>query len=377
MAVRRKRRSDFGSLNEVARDKKYVYRWTDERSRRHSRTWRCTYAEAKERAERIRAEVTAAKESRQGRAMTIGQIWNAWVLPSYERRFEAGMVKAKTMQMYKRVWSADIAPRWADVPADEVRPADVQAWLDAGNSTRRTALNVLKQIGKACVTYEITPDNKFSRPYNLPSAAKPHSKDILSASEAASLANALHGHPIEAAYILMAFGSCRVGESLGVRAAEVAPLECDGLTFATAPIIRRMPQTGDLPLPDGDLKTTESERTVCVPPPWSTRLLDIAAKRIDDGREWLSDRGDGLPPSTSRALTMWVKLSISVAMQNLRPSWRTMAQMEWGIDSDTLELMMGHRLPGTTGQHYMRPAPHLVAVNFAKQFAAREAALDK
>lgn len=377
MAVRRKRRSDFGSLNEVTRDKKYVYRWTDECGKRHSRTWRCTYAEAKERAERIRSEVTAAKEGRQARVMTIGQVWEAWVLPSYERRLEAGKVKANTLDIYKRSWSADIAPRWADVPADEVRPADVQSWLDGGNSTARTALNVLRQIGKACVTYDITPDNKFARPYNIPSAAKPLSKAVLDGGEAAALAEALRGSSIEPAYILMAFGSCRVGESLGVRACEVAPLSCGGLTFATVPIVRRMAKSGDLPLPDGDLKTPESQRTVCVPPPWGERLLGIAAERAANGREWLVDRGDGLPPSANRAQYMWESAPASIAMRNLRASWRTMAQMEWGIDSDTLELIMGHKLPGTTGKHYMRPSPDLVAANFARQFAARKAAKEK
>ena len=66
-----------------------------------------------------------------------------------------------------------------------------------------------------------------------------------------------------------------------------------------------------------------------------------------------------------------------VPFQNLRNSWRTFAQLEWGIGSDTLELLMGHKLPGTTGAHYMRPKGDTLARRFAEEFAARFSELGK
>ena len=50
---------------------------------------------------------------------------------------------------------------------------------------------------------------------------------------------------------------------------------------------------------------------------------------------------------------------------NLRPSWRTLAQLEWRVDYDTLEILMGHVIPGTTGKHYLRPSVEQLADNMA------------
>ncbi|MEG1750909.1 MAG: hypothetical protein RR241_03975, partial [Raoultibacter sp.] len=44
-----------------------------------------------------------------------------------------------------------------------------------------------------------------------------------------------------------------------------------------------------------------------------------------------------------------------IPFANLRNSWRTFAQYDWCIDYDTLEVLMGHKLTGTTGEHYLKP----------------------
>ena len=46
----------------------------------------------------------------------------------------------------------------------------------------------------------------------------------------------------------------------------------------------------------------------------------------------------------------------AIPFANLRNSWRTISQYEWGVDPDTLELLMGHVIPTVTGRHYLRPS---------------------
>ena len=53
---------------------------------------------------------------------------------------------------------------------------------------------------------------------------------------------------------------------------------------------------------------------------------------------------------------VWRQVPGSIPFANLRNSWRTFAQYEWGIDGDTLELLMGHAIQTVTGRHYLRPS---------------------
>ncbi|WP_165043116.1 hypothetical protein [Adlercreutzia sp. ZJ138] len=105
--------------------------------------------------------------------------------------------------------------------------------------------------------------------------------------------------------------------------------------------------------------------------PVSTRLHEIACALISDGREWLADRGDGLPLNTHALNRLWESCTLAsdIPFANLRKSWRTFAQYDWGIDYDTLELLMGHKLPGVTGTHYLKPSPEKLAEALAKAYA--------
>ena len=77
-----------------------------------------------------------------------------------------------------------------------------------------------------------------------------------------------------------------------------------------------------------------------------------------------------MPLKHSALREAWIKESGDpIPFQNLRNSWRTFAQLEWGVSADTLELLMGHKLPGTTGAHYMRPTGDVLARRFAEEFA--------
>ena len=71
---------------------------------------------------------------------------------------------------------------------------------------------------------------------------------------------------------------------------------------------------------------------------------------------------------------MWRTLG-RIPFANLRNSWRTFAQFEWGVGYDTLELLMGHKLPGVTGQHYLVPVHRAASRGFRRGVRRKTSAL--
>ncbi len=100
-------------------------------------------------------------------------------------------------------------------------------------------------------------------------------------------------------------------------------------------------------------------------PQAADRLVEIAAARAAEGREWLSDRGDGLPMNRGICNDRWRKFCAArgiehIPWSNLRNSWRTIAEVELRLPWDLIEMLMGHALPGVSGRHYIRPTAEQV-----------------
>ena len=357
---RKKCRRAWGSITEVDPGRRYVLRWvenTPEGRKRRTKTVRGTYREADLELSRLQVE----HADRGDRPVpTVGCAYEMWYVPWMDRRVAEGKAKDGTRRAYDTVWRRHIAPRWGSVPVDSIRPADVQEWLySLPAATAQQAVSVLRRVLDFAVRYEVIPVNKMRLPYEMPTRrAFSRSTEVYDLARAERVLESLRGSASEAPYILACFGSARTGEALGVRADEVERAESHGLVLATVPVVRRMGWAGDLPLSDGDLKTPQSERTLVIPEPYGARLLEIAAERIAGGCEWLADRGDGLPPSRASMRAIWMRDAgaDAIPFANLRNSWRTISQYEWGVDPDTLELLMGHVIPTTTGRHYLRPS---------------------
>lgn len=357
---RAKRRSPWGSISEVDPGRRYVIRWVENAPRgrvRRSHTLRGTYAEASLWLDRKHVECADAGDRP---VPTVGRAYEMWYVPWMDRRVAEGKAKDGTRRAYDNAWRLHIAPRWGSVPVDSIRPADVQEWLySLPAATAQQAVSVLRRVLDFAVRYEVVPTNKLRLRYEMPTRKSfARSAEVYDLARAERVLEAVRGRLSEAPYILACFGSARTGEALGVRPDEVGRAESHGLVLATVPIARRMGWAGDFPLPDGDLKTPQSERTLVIPEPYGTRLLEIADERIAGGYEWLADRGDGLPPSRASMRAIWMRDAgaDAIPFANLRNSWRTISQYEWGVDPDTLELLMGHVIPTTTGRHYLRPS---------------------
>ena len=365
---RRSRRRAWGSIDSVIPNKKYVLRWmenTPEGRRRRCETFYGTYREADLRLAQIRVERAADKP-----VPTIGEAYKTWYLPELERRVSDGEASKNTLSQYAHIWKKVIEPRWSRVPVDSTRALDIQEWLltlSRGNANQ--AIRILRKIMDVCVRYELAESNKFREVFDMPKKqSRERSRDVYTLREAADVFRALHGKATEAAFILSCFGSCRTGESLGVKVAELERRETDGLVFALAPITRQMERTGDFPT--GTLKTKSSKRTIIVPPPYSLRLMEIADERRAEGIEWTTHRGDGLPMTTRQLRHEWnTENEKSIPFANCRNSWRTFAEFEWNVDAATLELLMGHKLPGVSGSHYLRPTIDQLYETFSSQYA--------
>lgn len=378
---RKKQRRAWGSVTEIKRGKKYVLRWmenTPEGRKRKTRTFYGTYREACNALDAVHAE--AMKAGTADRTLTIGEVHDKWWANDIDARVKAGELKESSAASYKLAWRTHVAKRWADVPCDMVRQSDVQDWLDSmTRSTAAIAIAVAQQIMDVAVLREETQANKFRVKYRMPKGGGKRTKDVLTIDEADRVLENLRGSLLEPAYILACFGSCRVSESLAVMVDEVRFEARDAALFAVATIHRQAAKNG-LPREVGDMKNEQSNRIIVIPPPYSARLREIVAERIEDGIDWISHKGDGMPFSLGMASNLWRKQwpefgieGKQVTMQNLRPTWRTVAEGRWGIRSRLLEILMGHKLEGVSGKHYIRPDDELIVDMFVEDFLAKNA----
>lgn len=359
---RKARRRAWGSVTEAARGKKYVLRWvenTPQGRKRRSRTVYGTYREACNELAKIQA--TRCDE----RIMpTVDQLYEARYLPWLERKYEDSA--SNTKSLYLRAWKNHCEPKWARVPIDQVKPLDVQEWLDGmayGNA--HNAMIVMRRTLDFAVNLEQIPSNPFRREYEMPAKGSARSKEVYGLAQAEEMLAKVDGMPYEAAYILAAFGGCRTGESLGVRVEDVREIEAGGVRFAAVAVKR---QAGHL---NGQMrertKTEQSEREALVPEPYCDALFKLRDEREAEGVEWMSDVG-GKSMGAGTLNRLWRQVG-GIPFANLRNSWRTFAQYEWGVGYSTLELLMGHKIPGVTGSHYLRPSTEQLAEDFAGAYA--------
>lgn len=367
-------RSDWGSVTEVERGRRYRLRYwaeTPEGYRRVSETVRGTRRQATDLLAQRRVEHSADAP-----CPTVRYAYERWWLPRAEARLASGDLARNTFDNYATRWRRDVGPRFGDVPCDGVRPMDVQRWLDP--MTQKPAVDslaLLRQVLDLAATYDVVAENVARRRYAMPRRHEDRKDGAYALSELDAIARAARGMRSEAAIILMCFGSCRTGESLGVRPSEVAPARSHGLALATVRIVRQVNSDSSLS-PDGVLKNPQSVRTVVVPPPWAARLLELAGEAAARGDAWLCDDGCHRPLSQNRMRAEW---SAAVAAAGLparqpraaRRSWETYMRWDMRVERSMVEQMMGHALPGVTGAHYDRPDAARFVDVVAEAFAAR------
>ena len=355
---RKPRRRTWGSVTERTRGKRYLLRWvenTPDGRKRVSKTFYGTYSQAC--AELARIQTAHAKDRP---CPTVGYAYATWYLPWIERRCASGGLSERSAERYLRAWRLTIESKWGKTPLDAIKPLDVQQWLlTLTGSNARVAVIVMRKMLDFAVQYEVVDANRLKLDYEMPTAkTRKKGEGVYSLDDAREALRRLRDTPVEAPFLLACFGGLRVGESLGARASEVYRVEAHGASGAAVPVVRQMLRSSGRMSADGELKNRQSVRTAIIPGDEGERLLEIASERTAQGVEWLADRGDGLP-LTQGSFGYFFREALgddAIPLSNLRTSWRTFAQYEWGCDFDTLEMLMGHVLPGVTGSHYLKPS---------------------
>lgn len=369
--ARSTRRRPWGSITEVQRGKKQVVRWVENTDRgrvRRSKTLYCTYREASKWLSAKQVEL-----GEQHRSPTIGEVYDAWYLPMMQRRVESGSSAPRTLKLYTDYWNKRCRPQWGAVHVDCIKVEDVQRWLlSMPKNAAMTCLALMKKVVDEAVKYDQVEVNKFRSKYEMPTETVRKKRDrVYRLGESVEIAGRLLGLCPEPAFIISAFGGARVGESLGVKVDDVTVDEVEGRRYVLVGIHRQMPARGHEPLPDGEMKTDDSDRTIIIPWEYGYRLVEIAEQRRVEGIEWLSVNPQGLAMGTldyRRDLDRQLG-DDSTTPSKLRAAWRTYAQFEWRIDENLLELLMGHRIATTTNMHYLFPSMHDLVVEFDRCFA--------
>lgn len=350
---RRRMRRAQGSVEEVIKGKKYRLRyWATEDERgymRHSKTVRGTRKQAEARLAAILAEHTE-----DGPAPTVGVLWERYARPDFDHQLDLGDLSVQTREQYESAWRCHVQPRWADVTCDAVDPLEIQQWVDEKTlSQAKQALSLLRKVMRFAVLYRYVMVNPCDARIKLPSqkTVARRDGDIWQLDGLRQLWAVAWGQWWEPAFLLAAFGGCRVGESLGPLASEVERRGDVTLVWVTHQVNTRGSYIDRL-------KNEWSRRAVIVPGPMGERLWELA----QDGRHFLTDDGLG-SYVRQRTLQNAFRDAVGAAglpvhpYKNLRKDWETWAHWTLRLPSDVSERLMGHIPSGSrvTATHYDKP----------------------
>lgn len=356
----RRLRDEWGSITEVERGKRYRIRyWADtpDGYKRCSVTVRGTRRDA----EKMRAQLMV-EHGDDAPCPTLGQVWEDYVLPSFDSRLETGDMSPRTYAGYVRSWNADVAPTWKDRPCDEVRPLHVQQWLSAlGYTQAKRGLQMLSTTLDIAVRYEFTDRNAAREKYMMPSKSTISRRDsgIWNLEELGMVWQAViqGAQWMEPAFIIAAFGGARVSESVGVLSGEVELVDSGSVDIALVPIVRQVTKGAGI---SDRLKTETSRRTTVIAGRAAIRLYEMASSNhpgiplTNDGRgQWVSR--DRFNRAWNKDVLPLLPEGQRHPFQNLRNSWQT--NCRWSLDMPPwiVEPLMGHVGEGITGKHYDRP----------------------
>lgn len=361
-------RREFGSIARVSKDV-YRLRWmedTPDGRKRRSETVRGTKREAALRLSQISTEIGRSY----GGAPTVGRCWERWWVPDAIARLEEGSLAKSSYDNFMSNWKNHVCPTWGDVPIDKIKREKVAEWLQGMSAgTARVARSMAKQVLEFAVMYDVIDKNPFDFKVRMPTKKAEQSKDVYDLDTLLRVAREFRGTPIEAAVILAGLGSCRVGESLAARKEELFEVEAWGVRFVAVPICRQV--SSNTRTVTDRLKNEWSYRCVLLPEAVGDRLLTLATGEPG----WLCDNGVGKPINPYSAKRVWYDVIgknglPSIPFRNLRNSWETAMNHEVGVHRDTIERLMGHACPGTSGKHYDRPVAEQLALSYARAYVS-------
>lgn len=367
---RKPMRSNWGSVTEIEKNKRYRIRYWSETSkgyRRASETVRGTKRQAYDRLAKLRLS-----HSEDAPAPTLTQAWDMWVLPRLEERYAAHEISYSTYANYTRTWRLVFAEsKYGRIPVDALRPLTLQEWFDEMTTSQaHFSRIVLRMIYAECELRDICSADITRRTYHMPKSGIKRDTGIWSLDELHRLYGAVRGSYMEPWFILAAFGGPRVGESLAARNSEIELTQYDGVPVAVVPITKQWTQQEVI---TSTLKTTQSVHAAVIPGPLGKRLYELTRASED---EWMLQGKDGQPVTQKRLFRVWQALVEQVdgvpyrPVSRLRNSWQTFTHWELGVEREKIERMMGHKGTSVTEIHYDKPEAEMLAKTIAVAYKA-------
>lgn len=362
-------RSSWGTKTKITKNK-WRIRWCEwdglNRVRRSKTLYPCTSREADDELRRLWQLHHLPPNERVIPCPTFAQCWNEWYFPQLEKQVEAGEMSNSTAVNYRSAWRSKVSPKWANVTMNKVRIEDYQRWLDKFTAGQAHVSHIIVSNLVNCARlHDVDGISFLDAKYKMPREKKRANDgglEVYTVAEMNSILESLRGNRIEGTAILMAKGSCRVGEAAAAAVKDIAFEQYNGRTYAVYDLHHQYSQSGDF----APLKTEESYRSIIIPPPWSLRLEEIAKQRTRDEELYICDRGNGMPIDRKRITDKWLDLYRSgtiglryLTMTKLRNSWATAMLWKYGIPSQMVDKMMGHAAKNILGKHYDRPDKEL------------------
>lgn len=371
---RRKKRAAWGSISRVDSDTWRIRYWATDKEGSYRRM-SCTVRGTRMDAERRRSELMLG-HSEDAPCPTVGEVWARWALPDLERRRADEDLSVRTLAVYRRAWEADVAPRWESTQCDAVRPLAVQQWLmELTLSQAKRALQLLTLALDYAVRYELVSHNVGREKYLMPSQSTVERRDkgVWTLDELGGVWRVVRERAVwlEPAFLLAAFGGCRVSESLGPFAGEVERMDVGKVPLALVPISRQVTKEEGV---TDRLKTERSRRVVIVPGKAALALVSTAKSMPADRP--LTHDGSGGFSSRDRLNRAWRRDVLPALpadqrhlFQNLRNSYQTNMRWALGLPPWLVEPLLGHVGEGVTGMHYDRPRVEQFAATVAQAYA--------
>lgn len=362
-------RSSWGTKTKIDKNK-WRIRWCEwdglNRVRRSKTLYPCTSREADDELRRLWQLHHLPPNERVVPCPTFAQCWDEWYFPQLEKQVESGDISRNTFNSYRSVWRSKVSPKWANVTMSKVRIEEYQRWLDGftysqAHSSHALVLNLVN----CARLHEVDGISFLDARYKMPrdkKRANDGGLEVYTIAEMDSILESLRGNRIEGTAILMAKGSCRVGEAVAAAVEDITFEQYNGRTYAVYDLHQQYAQGSKF----AQLKTQDSYRPIIIPPPWSLRLAEIAKQRTKDEELYICDKGTGMPLDRARITERWIELFRGgtidlryLTMTKLRNSWSTAMLWKYGIPSQMVDKMMGHAAKNILGKHYDRPDKEL------------------
>lgn len=362
-------RSSWGTKTKIDKNK-WRIRWCEwnglNRVRRSKTLFPCTSREADDELRRLWQLHHLPPNERVIPCPTFAQCWDEWYFPQLEKQVESGDISRNTFNSYRSAWRSKVSPKWASVTMNKVRIEDYQRWLDGFTySQAHSSHNLVLNLVNCAKLHDVGGFSFVDARYKMPREKKRTNDgglEVYTIAEMDNILESLRGNRIEGTAILMAKGSCRVGEAVAAAVEDVTFEQYHGRTYAVYDLHHQYAQGSKFTR----LKTDDSYRPIIIPPPWSLRFAEIAKQRTNDEELYICDKGTGMPLDRARVTEKWIELFRGgtidlryLTMTKLRNSWSTAMLWKYGIPSQMVDKMMGHAAKNILGKHYDRPDKEL------------------